>query len=153
MLMYYTFTPASAFKLVPPNGSELTWQTIMLYSDTVFLVYVNETICMVISLLQDSSQSFYGLGWIVWCQDYPKIYLMGEGPRAILIFKTFLSFINRLIVTIYGEGNGNPLQCSCLENPRDGGAWWAAISGVAQGRTRLKRLSNSSSSSDYITSS
>ena len=37
-----------------------------------------------------------------------------------------------------GEGNGNPLQCSCLENPRDGGAWWAAIYGVAQNRTRLK---------------
>ena len=44
-------------------------------------------------------------------------------------------------------GNGNPLQCSCLENPREGGAWWAAISGVAQNWTRLKRLSNSSSSS------
>ena len=46
-----------------------------------------------------------------------------------------------------GEGNGNPLQCSCLENPRDSGAWWAAIYGVAQSRTRLKRLSSSSSSS------
>ena len=45
-----------------------------------------------------------------------------------------------------GEGNGNPVQCSCLENPRDGGAWWAAVYGVAQSRTRLKRLSSSSSS-------
>ena len=44
------------------------------------------------------------------------------------------------------EGNGNPLQCSCLENPRDGGARWAAVYGVAQSRTRLKRLSSSSSS-------
>ena len=44
-----------------------------------------------------------------------------------------------------GEGNGNPLQSSCLENPRDGGAWWAAVYGVAQSRTRLKRLSSSSS--------
>ena len=44
-----------------------------------------------------------------------------------------------------GEGNGNPLQCSCLENPRDGGAWWAAIYGVAQSQTRLERLSSSSS--------
>ena len=44
-----------------------------------------------------------------------------------------------------GEGNGNPLQCSCLENPRDGGAWWAAVYGVAQSQTRLKRLSSSSS--------
>ena len=42
-----------------------------------------------------------------------------------------------------GEGNGNPLQCSCLENPRDGGAWWVAGYGVAQSRTRLKRLSSS----------
>ena len=37
-----------------------------------------------------------------------------------------------------GEGNGNPLRCSCLENPRDGEAWWAAVYGVAQSRTRLK---------------
>ena len=44
-----------------------------------------------------------------------------------------------------GEGNGNPLQCSCLENPRDGEAWWATVYGVAQSRTRLKRLSSSSS--------
>ena len=43
-----------------------------------------------------------------------------------------------------GEGNGNPLQCSCLENPRDRGAWWAAVCGVAQIRTRLKRRSGSS---------
>ena len=42
-----------------------------------------------------------------------------------------------------GEGNGNPLQCSCLENPRDGAAWWAAVYGVAQSWTRLKRLSSS----------
>ena len=43
-----------------------------------------------------------------------------------------------------GEGNGNPLQCSCLENPRDGGAWWAAVYGVARSQTRLKWLSSSS---------
>ena len=49
-----------------------------------------------------------------------------------------------------GEGNGNPIQCSCLENPRDGEAWWAAVCGVAQSRTRLKRLSSSSSSSKAV---
>ena len=48
-----------------------------------------------------------------------------------------------------GEGNGNPLQCSCLENPRDGGAWWAAIYRVAESRTWLKWLSSSSSSSSF----
>ena len=53
-----------------------------------------------------------------------------------LHFHFFLSCI--------GEGNGNPLQCSCLENPRDRGAWWAAVYGVAQSRTQLKQLSSSS---------
>ena len=59
-----------------------------------------------------------------------------------------------------GEGNGNPLQCSCLENPRDGEAWWAAVSGVSQSRTQLKRLSSIStklrlfdSKSNKVTSS
>ena len=51
----------------------------------------------------------------------------------------------RFSFSCIGEGNGNPLQCSCLENPRDGGAWWAAVCGVAQSRTWLKRLSSSSS--------
>ena len=46
----------------------------------------------------------------------------------------------------FGEGNGTPLQYSCLENPRDRGAWWAAVYGVAQSRTQLKQLSSSSSS-------
>ena len=48
------------------------------------------------------------------------------------------------LLSCIGEGNSNPLQCSCLENPRDGGAWWAAIYGVAQSRTRLKRLGSGS---------
>ena len=49
-----------------------------------------------------------------------------------------------LSLSCIGEGNGNPLQYSCLENPRDSGAWWAAICGVAQSRTWLKQLSSSS---------
>ena len=48
-------------------------------------------------------------------------------------------------IPLSGEGNGNPLQCSCLENPRDVGAWWAAVCGAAQSQTRLKHLSSSSS--------
>ena len=59
---------------------------------------------------------------------------LGSGTTERLHFDFSLSCI--------GEGNGNPLQC--LENPRDGGAWWAAVFGVAQSRTRLKRLSSSS---------
>ena len=61
-----------------------------------------------------------------------------HGRRSLVGFHFSLSCI--------GEGNGNPLQCSCLENPRDGRAWWAAIYGVAQSRTRLTQLSSSSSS-------
>ena len=52
--------------------------------------------------------------------------------------------IRVFIGTNNGEENGNPLQYSCLEDPRDGGAWWAAVYGVAQRRTRLKRLSSNS---------
>ena len=62
----------------------------------------------------------------------------GSGMTEWLHFYFSLSHV--------GEGNGNPLQCSCLENPRDGGAWWAAVYGVTQSPTRLKWLSSSSSS-------
>ena len=54
------------------------------------------------------------------------------------------------LLSYIGEGNGTPLQCSCLENPRDGGTWWAAVYGVAQGRTRLKQRSSSSSNTTVI---
>ena len=52
---------------------------------------------------------------------------------------------------LIGEGNGNPLRCSCLESPRDGGAWWAAVYGVTQSRTRLEQLSSSSNASKVKT--
>ena len=55
-----------------------------------------------------------------------------------------------LSLSCIGEGNGNSLQCFCLQNPRDGGAWWAAIYGVTQSRTRLKWLSSSSSSNNKM---
>ena len=54
------------------------------------------------------------------------------------------------LLSCIGEGNGNPLQCSCLENPRDGGAWWAAVYGVTQSRTRLKRLSSNLAVAAFI---
>ena len=53
-------------------------------------------------------------------------------------------------LSCFGEGNGNPLQCSCLENPRDRAGWWAAIYGVTQSQTQLKQLSSSSSMSNYM---
>ena len=76
------------------------------------------------------------LAWrIPWTEEPGRLQSMGL-RRFGHNWVTSLSCI--------GEGNGNPLQCSCLQNPRDGGAWWAAVSGVAQSRTRLKRLSSSS---------
>ena len=60
--------------------------------------------------------------------------------EAMKIVRDFIFSLSCIV-----EGNGKPLQCSCLENPRDWGAWWAAVYGVAQSRTRLKRLSSSSS--------
>ena len=82
------------------------------------------------------------LAWkIPWTEEPGRLQSMGSlelDTTERLHFHFSLSCI--------GEGNGNPLQCACLENPRDGGAWWAAVYGVAQTRTRLKRLSSSSSS-------
>ena len=68
------------------------------------------------------------------------------------LFKLHTTFINQCKITKFplsmmsciGEGDGNPLQCSCLENPSDGRAWWSAVYGVAQSQTRLERLSSSS---------
>ena len=73
-------------------------------------------------------------GWksLVGCSPWGR---WGSDTTERLHFHFSLSCI--------GEGNGNPLQCSCLENPRGGGAWWAAVYGVAQSQTRLKWLSSS----------
>ena len=83
------------------------------------------------------------LAWkIPWAEEPGRLQSMGSlesDTTERLHFHSSLSCI--------GEGNGNPLQCSCLENPRDGGAWWATVYGVTQSRTWLKWLSSSSSSS------
>ena len=71
--------------------------------------------------------------------------LVGCGPRSREESDTTERLRFHFSLSCIGEGNGNPLQCSCLENPRDWGAWWAAVYGVAQSRTRLKRLSSSCS--------
>ena len=77
------------------------------------------------------------LAWkIPWTEEPGGLQSWGRqesGTTERLHFHFSLSCI--------GEGNGSPLQCSCLENPRDGGAWWAAVHGVAQSRTQLKQLS------------
>ena len=72
--------------------------------------------------------------------------LVGFSPWGLKESDTTERLHFHFSLSCIGEGNGNPLQGSCLENPRDRGAWWAAVYGVAQSRTRLKRLSSSSSS-------
>ena len=70
------------------------------------------------------------LAWkIPWMEEPGRLQSMG----SLGVGHDGVASLSRI-----GEGNGNPLQCSCLENPRDGGAWWAAVYGVAQSRTRLK---------------
>ena len=64
--------------------------------------------------------------------------LVGCRPWGLEELETTERLHFHFTVSCIGEGNGNPLQCSCLENPREGGAWWAAVYGVAQSRTRLK---------------
>ena len=79
------------------------------------------------------------LAWkIPWMEEPGGLQSMGSR-------RVGHNWTNSLSLSCIGEANGNPPQCSCLENPRDGGAWWAAVYGVAQSWTRLKRLSSRSS--------
>ena len=90
---------------------------------------------MILSLFLSQTVPLYPMDGGAW---WAAVHGVAKSQTRLSDFMTSLSCI--------GEGNGNPVQCSCLENPRDGGAWWAAVYGVAQSWTRLKRLSSSSSS-------
>ena len=79
------------------------------------------------------------LAWkIPWTEEPGRL----QSTRSLRVRHDWATSLS---LSCIGEGNGNPLQCSCLENPRDGGAWWAAVFGVTQSRTQLKQLSSSSS--------
>ena len=81
------------------------------------------------------------LAWkIPWMEEPGRLQSMG----SLRVRHDWATSLSRI-----GEGNGNPIQCSCLENPRDGGTWCTAIYGVAESQTRLKWLSNSSSLKHY----
>ena len=77
---------------------------------------------------------------IPWMEEPGRLQSMG-------LLRVRHDWATSLSLSFIGEGNGNPLQHSCLENPRDGGAWWAAVYGAAQSQTRLKWLSSSSNAS------
>ena len=100
------------------------------------------------SLLQHHSSKASILQWSVFFMvqlSHPhmttgKVIALTRWAFVDEVMSLLFNMLSRLVI---GEGNGKPLQCSCLENPRDGGAWWAAVYGVAQSRTRLKWLSSS----------
>ena len=123
-------------------------------------------------ILQDNDFYFHaalswfilGYSFIYWMSFIDMLSTIVSSSRDCLNFLcSSISLVLEMYLTLLflynlmefrkeaeGEGNGNPLQYSCLENPRDGGAWWAAVYGVAQSRTRLKRLSSSSSSNRWL---
>ena len=79
-----------------------------------------------------------------------SIYQLKDIWITYSVSQLWINTINIIYITlIIREGNGTPLQCSCLENPRNGGAWWAAVYGVVQSRTRLKQLSSSNTNYDH----
>ena len=91
----------------------------------------------------------YNHEYVVTCESHSWLIVIGSSQvdagawwaavhRVATSWTRLSDFTLTFSLSYIGEGNGNPLQCSCLENPRDGGAWWAAIYGVAQSRTLLK---------------
>ena len=109
---------------------------------------------MVIRKIKQTFSQFYYCLKILFRQcSSPPCPLLGDLVWNILNLPTFLQpssdtppqVFCKSLISLFGEGHGNPLQCSCLESPRDGGAWWAAVYGVAQSQTWLKWLSSSSS--------
>ena len=100
-------------------------------------IYIKFTIDTEMAMATHSSTLAWKIPWTEGPGGLQSMGSLGVGLTEWLHFHFSLSYI--------GEGNGNPLQCSCLENPRDRGAWWAAVYGVTQSWTRLKRLSSSRS--------
>ena len=101
------------------------------------------SMCMLKAMAPHSST----LAWkIPWMEEPGGLQSMG----SLRVGHDWATSLSLFTFSCIGEGNGNPLQCSCLESPRDRGAWWAAVYEVAQSWTWLKRLSSSSSSCDLM---
>ena len=96
-------------------------------------------------LIQHTEKEWHPTSVLLPGKSHGRRSLVGCSPWGLEESDTTERLHFHFSLSCIGEGNGNPLQCSCLENPRDSRAWWAAVYGVAQSRTRLKRLSSSSS--------
>ena len=108
---------------------------------------VSGLLCFTAQLLFVSQKATAPTPVLLPGKSHGRRSLVGYSPWGCTESDTTERLHFHFSLSCIGEGNGTPLQYSCLENPRNGGAWWAAIYGVAQSRTRLKRLSSSSSSS------
>ena len=115
---------------------------VYMYIDTYFQIILPDRLLQnteYISLCYPIGPCWLSLAWkIPWTEEPGGLQSMGLLESDMTERLPF-----HFSPSCIGEGNGNPLQCSCLENPRDRGAWWAAVYGVAQSRTRLKPLSSS----------
>jgi len=123
------------------DWTELNWIYITIYLYTPLYthvhVYIYVCVCVCILFITEKAKAPHSstLAWkIPWTEEPGRLQSMGS-------LRVGHDWATSLSLSCIGEGNGNPLQCSCLENPRDGGAWWATVYGVAQSWTRLKRLS------------
>ena len=131
MLLLFSF--ASLFQTPPPYPKSL----LPANHQSVFHLHT----FIILRILYNWNHTVYNL----------EIFSLSIGSlrssQAVACYQQFILFY--WWVVLHCEGHGNPLQSSCLENPRDGGAWWAAVHGVTQSPRRLKRLSSSSSTPLY----
>ena len=137
----------SSFRIFFSNNKELIFLLQDRYlrntRSIVFLCVVHKAYLRVVTLWGDVKGKEKAMApysnthaWrIPWMEEPARLQSMG----SLRVRHNWVTSLSRI-----GEGNGNPLQCSCRENPRDGGAWWAAVYGVAQSRTRLRQLGSSS---------
>ena len=124
--------------------------TTLLHVCFVWFVHLFCFACLLAFYISHISEILWYLSFSIWFISLSlltsgSIHVVTDGKISSL-YGWVADWATSLSLSCIGEGNGSLLQCSCLENPRDGGAWWAAVCGVVQSRTRLKRLSSSSSS-------
>ena len=107
-------------------------------------IYVNKYVTIFASLcMRKGRRQWHPTPVLLPGKSHGRRSLVGCSPWDLEEWDTTEWLDFHFSLSCFGEGNGNPLQCYCLENPRDGGAWWAAVYGVAQSWTRLKWLSSS----------
>ena len=139
----------SPFFPFPSSCFFLHTTSYFLYSTSYSLYTTSYFLCTTSYFLYSTSYSLYGEGngtptpVVLPGNSHGWRSLVGCSPWGREESDTTKRLHFHFSLSCIGEGNGNPLQRSCLENPRDGGAWWAAICGVTQSRIRLKRLSSS----------